>query len=363
MDKITVIFVAITCLFFVAILTAILIIVDHKARIQTGKSAGIWLIQGERDSHPIWAWFVSMILWVICIMIIVGIVVRIGFDDSMAHNAAKGSGKKVVSESALLKQVEEAVVHEKKAHFHNLMKDPTEEGKQPVCFYCHGNLPHKKQKMVRSLLNMHTQFIGCATCHVDGIPEEKITVKWANYSGIKPGGKPFGISYNPETGALEKTDDYYSKIIPFVNDKMLEIPEDMPDAQDFIKIRGELSPSEQAKVKAKFHRNIGAKGRFCTRCHRTDESFIPFKELGFSEQRINDLTGLNVVSIVQKYKEFYMPAIFKDINISQEKAQELLGKGADKPVEALPADPTAWWRKKYSSPQEELPFAGTSPKK
>lgn len=359
MDRLTIIFIAIAAVFFVTIIVGLLIIVDHKARMRNGKSSDIWSIQGQRDGHPIWAWFVSMFLWSIWAMLIIGIVARVGFGDGKVH--AEKKEHKETSGSELLKLVEEESIFDKKAHFHNLVKDRTEEGKQPVCFYCHGNYPHKKQRMIRSLLNMHTQFLGCMTCHVDGIPEQDIKIGWANYSGIKPKGKPFGLSYNPETGALEKTDDYYSKISPFVKDKMLEIPEDAPEARDFIKVRGQLTPSEQAKVKGKFHKNVGAKGRFCTRCHRTDESFIPFKELGFSQQRIDDLTGLNVVSITQKYKEFYMPGIFKDINISPEKAQELLGKGADKPITEVPADPTTWWRGRFTAPTEEAPFAG--PKK
>lgn len=365
MDKLTIIFVAIAAIFFVTIIVGLLIIVDHKARMRNGKSSDIWSIQGQRDGHPIWAWFVSMFLWSIWAMLIIGIVARIGFGDGKVH--AEKKEHKAVAGSELLKLVEEESIFDKKAHFHNLVKDYTEEGNQPVCYYCHGNYPHKKQKMIRSLLNMHTQFIGCMTCHLDGIPENDITLKWSNYSGVQPKGKPFGISYDPKTGALAKTDDYYSKISAFSDSRMLEIPEDEPDARDFIKIRGQLTPSEQAKIKARFHKNVGAKGRFCTKCHRTEEGYVPFKELGFSEQRINDLTGLNVVSITEKYKEFYMPGIFKDTNISPEKAQELLGKGAEKTITEGLTDPSVWWRKKFTAPQaatpEDAPFAGTPAKK
>ncbi len=358
MDKLTIIFVAITGLLFVTIMVGLLVIVDSKAKIRNGGAASAWAIHGERDSHPAWAWVVSMILWSVWGMLIIGIVARVGFGDGKPH-AENEAGEKA-SASELLREMKKETVFDKKAHFHNLVKDLTEEGKQPVCFYCHGNYPHKKQRMIRSLLNMHTQFLDCLTCHVDGVPEENIQLKWANYSGFKPKGKPFGLAYNPRTGALENTDDYYSRVSVFADGKLLETSEERPDAQEFIKIRGQLTPSEQAKVKARFHKNVGAKGRFCTRCHITENSFIPFKELGFSEQRINDLTGLNVVSITQKYKELYMPGVFKDMNISPEKARELLGKGADKPAAETPADPAAWWRSKFAAPQEheEAPFSG-----
>jgi len=365
MDKITIIFVSVAAVFFITIIVGLLIIVDHKAKMRGNKSDDVWSIQGERDSHPIWAWFVSMSLWSIWAMLIIGIVARVGFGDGKVHSEKKEDKKG--SGYAFLKELKEVTIFDKKAHFHNLVKDFTEEGKQPVCYYCHGSYPHKRQKMVRALLNMHTQFIGCMTCHADGIPGEDMEIKWANYSGIKPIGKPFGLSYDPATGALDKTDDYYSKIIVFVKGTILEIPEDEPRAQEFIKVRGQITSQEADNIKSIFHKNVGAKGRFCTRCHRTEDSLIPFKGLGFSEQRVKDLTGLNIVSITQKYKDFYIPSIFNDPTASPKKTEELLGKHQDAPkisTEGL-SDPKLWWMQKFSAPQdagkaaqEPAPFAG-----
>ena len=351
-------------LFFVLILAALLVIVDHKARIRPEEARDWWSIQGHRKDHPIWAWFVSVILWVIVGSIIFGIIYRKGFDHHGPQYAKKLAQLVVKTEeekekSPLFKEVKKETIFSRKAHFHNLIKDPTEEGKQPVCYYCHGNYPHKRQPMIRTLLNMHTQFIGCMTCHVEGIPEEEFRLAWYNYSGIKPKGRPFGLAYDPATGALEKTDDYYSKIVVFVKDKdgkerPLEIPEDDPKAREFIKIRGELTPEEQGKIKNMFHKNVRPKGRFCTRCHRTKDSYIPFEELGFSKERILDLTGLNIVGIVQKYKEFYIPTIFRDTK-EPANVEEILGKEerpVEIPVEML-RDPRFWWKGKYMAPPAE----------
>lgn len=345
-------------LFFILLLSLLLVIIDHKSRMQGERVKDRWSIRGERRDHPAWAWMVSVILWVIVGSIFIGTLHRNltgghggSHASATAAFASEDTGHR--TESALLKRVKQETIFDRKAHFHNLVDDPTEEGKQPVCYYCHGSFPHKRQPMIRTLLNMHTQFVGCMTCHVEDIPEEELKVDWYNYSGIQPKGGPFGLDYNPETGALEDTDDYYSKITVFVTERgelePLEIPEDEPRAKEFIKVRGELTPEEQGRVKNLFHTNVAPKGRFCTRCHRTEGGLIPFKKLGFSEQRVRDLTGLNIVSITQKYKKFYIPSIFRD-ETSKERADKILGKEEETP-EIAPSqlrDPRYWWKQKYS---------------
>src|SRR4030042_1746135 len=42
---------------------------------------------------------------------------------------------------------------------------PLAREKGPFCYPCHSNFPHAKKPMVRTLLNMHTQFLGCMACH------------------------------------------------------------------------------------------------------------------------------------------------------------------------------------------------------
>ncbi len=72
---------------------------------------------------------------------------------------------------------------------------------------------------------------------------------------------------------------------------------------------------------------------------------MPFKELGFSDERINELVSLNIIGLVQKYKRFYMPelinpgAVKVDINA-------LMGPEVKLPDEdELQDEPRGWWRK------------------
>jgi len=229
-----------------------------------------------------------------------------------------------------------------------------------VCFYCHGDFPHSKEPMVRTLLNMHTQFLGCLTCHNDPrkIPEESLQFSWLNFTGIEVSGPPFGTSIQPETGDLVDTDDYYSKIV-VSSDKgdgngLLEIPETNQDVMEFVKIRDSLTDQDQEALKKQFHALVSPKGRFCSRCH-TDEnnSYIPFRKLGFSDQRVTDVTNLNIIGITQKYRTFYMPELFSpdaslpDVNV-------LLGPDRSKGSqdESAGEDPRTWWRRTFDQTEE-----------
>ena len=62
---------------------------------------------------------------------------------------------------------------------------------------------------------MHTQFVGCMTCHIDPRikSEESYKFRWLNYSGIEVTGVPYGTDINKKSGYLIDTDDYYSQIV------------------------------------------------------------------------------------------------------------------------------------------------------
>ena len=62
----------------------------------------------------------------------------------------------------------------------------------------------------------------------------------------------------------------------------------------------------------RFHTLIRDKGRKCSLCHtHTEKSYLPLQELGFSEHRIADLTNLNIIGVVEKYLDFYLPDLLK----------------------------------------------------
>ncbi|MCU7924684.1 MAG: hypothetical protein KZQ88_18500 [Candidatus Thiodiazotropha sp. (ex Dulcina madagascariensis)] len=294
---------------FVLFLMLLVVVLDHKARIPGKLRSDFFGITGTRRDHPLWSYLIGSV--VLLIISAIGI----QFVASLAsHLPVQESNKP----SKLLKSLARKSASEEARHFHNPANSLALEGKKSVCYYCHGDFPHFQERMIRTLLNMHTQFLGCMTCHADPekIEENAITLKWLNFSGMEVNGPLFGTDYDPETGFLIRTDDFYSKIVPYLNDdgaqRLLEITEDDPMAIDFVQVQEQLKGRDRATVKKSLHELVAPIGRFCTKCHtQEEESFIPFDKLGFSRERIYDLTNLNIIGLVQKYKQFYMPDIME----------------------------------------------------
>ena len=351
---VTTFFVVTTVLLFILLGIAILVVIDHKAKIPGHFSSDPFTISGLRREHPGIAFLTAIILFSVIAVLLFEMTVTLGERFGLFAEEKKPE---------LLKTIHQQRFSERMRHFHNTMpEDLPNMGKKPVCFYCHGDFPHSKQRMVRTLLNMHTQFVGCLTCHVDPrkVDEDKLRFRWLNYSGIEVSGPPFGTSLDPETGNLVDTDDYYSKIVAYKVEggeaTLLEITEDSVRAKEFLQIRERLSDKDREAVKKSFHKLVSPKGRFCSRCHAPEnESYLPFRELGFSERRVENVTNLNIIGIVQKYRDFYMPNLFHsdkplpDIDV-------LVGPGRGGSTgrvgeNDLREDPRGWWRKTFDKPK------------
>jgi cytochrome c553 len=345
----TLIVIAVLLFFFLGI--AIMVIMDHKAKLPGGFTSNPFSVVGMRRDHPVIAFLTTVILFGIIGSLLAAMIVTVsGYFD--LFKPAKPPG--------LLSRLSEGRTAERLRHFHNLpAQDVTTLGAKTVCFSCHGDFPHSKEPMIRTLLNMHTQFIGCMTCHADDrkVPESALRLRWLNFSGIAVTGRPFGTDIEPDSGYLAATDDVYSKIVPYARvdgqEKLLEITLDDPEAREFAKIQHKLSDHDREAVKNTFHRLVSPKGRFCSRCH-TDEgrSYVPFRELGFSERRIRDVTNLSIIGLVQKYKNFYMPSLLRSDKSLP--STEVL-TGPDRPAArrgtSIQKDPRAWWKETYDAPK------------
>jgi cytochrome c553 len=345
----TTVLVVLVVLLFVLLGTALVIIIDHKARIPEAFRTDPFSISGMRRDHPVIGFLTAAIL--LSIIAVLLLEVAVTFAERLGLVGEPEPSK-------LVQTLTEQRTTEGRRTFHNAQEVALPPlGRKPVCSHCHGDFPHSKEPMVRTLLNMHTQFLGCMTCHTDAgkVPEQTYRFQWLNYSGISVEGPPFGTDLDRATGGLIATDDYYSKIVVLAADgereTLLEIPEDTPEAREFLALRDQLSAQDREAVKKTFHRLVRPKGRFCSRCHTQEEnSYIPFRRLGFSPQRISDLTNLNIVGIVQKYREFYMPNLF-EAGLPRSSVEELVGpdpqrKGPSDDVR----DPKAWWGRNFDAP-------------
>ena len=347
--------VIIAVLLFFALSIAAMLIMDLKSHMPGGVIGDLFTISGIRKNHPATAFFTMSILVAIILALILSLLATVfGYFDLFQKEET----------SELLTTISEERMVERARHFHNEpLQDYAQLGKKNVCFTCHGDYPHAKEPMIRTMMNMHTQFVSCMTCHVDPrkIPDEEVKFEWLNYSGIEVNGPPFGTDVDPETGLLVKTDDYFSKIVPYRTkngiNELLEMTEESQEVQDFIKVQDKLSDRDRIAIKNRFHKLVSPKGRFCSRCHtNVEESYLPLNKLGFSERRVDELTNLNIIGLIEKYKNFYMPNLL-DSDKSLPDIKDLTGqsKGSSDNSDDMMNDPEAWWRKTYDSPAEKPP--------
>ena len=341
-SQITVIIVAAVLLFFFLGI-AIIVIIDHKARLRGGFTSNPFSIVGLRRDHPFLGFFTATLL----VIIITSLILELAIALFGAFSAGQASQKQ-----GLMSLLEAERSAESVRRFHNFPDKflPT-QGKKNICLSCHGFFPHSKEPMIRSMLNMHTQYIGCVTCHSDPdkVDEKEIRLRWLNFSGIKVTGPPFGTDVDPDTGELITTDDYYSRIVAYrINgeqETIMEITADHPEMKEYEQIKDTFTDRDKEAFKKRSHKNIKSKGRFCSRCHINEtESFIPFRELGFTDRRIQDLTNLNIIGLVEKYKDFYMPDLMRSKKPGDKRTDTNTGDS-----KAMKGDPRLWWKKKYDN--------------
>ena len=273
--------------------------------------------QPKRLNHPLISYLLGFILLVLALVVFGGVVHHLtlshhgpGLLRALLEKHQEGQKSDLLIEARRLEEIE------KHRHFHLVVDDAPQlpEEFRPVCFICHSDLPHSKNKRVRSLMNLHTQFFACETCHIKEKPETTIVYKWYNPLDSNPPGPFYGTSYDPDSGSLSLGKDLISKIAPYYKSEKdgkvwsaIQI-QDAPMARDYVRVRDRLSPEQREGIKNKFHENIKPKGHECNQCH-TENSILDFEQLGFVENRIDNLKKLVVVGMIQKYESWYLPEL------------------------------------------------------
>jgi len=269
-----------------------------------------------RLDHPKSVYLIGGIVKLIALAVFIAVVYQITF--SPHGPAVLVPIKERIEErdrSEIMDEVRRNEAFEEHRHFHNVVEVPElPENMRPVCYICHSNYPHSKNKKIRALLNMHSQFVVCETCHIEAKEGVSITYKWYNPLTENPAGPFFGTNYDPDTGRLLKVADKFSKIAPYLlmaeaRESLIQM-QDAPLALDYMKVRDRLTPDQRDNVKKKFHINIKPKGNECKACH-SKESLLDYRKLGFDDNRIVDLQQLNVKGMITKYQEFYIPNLFQ----------------------------------------------------
>lgn len=176
------------------------------------------------------------------------------------------------------------------------------------CIACHGDIPHDKVKELRAFDNMHASFIACQTCHVRLEGDAKTGVfKW----------------YDRETGAIIKgpikegmrPGTYNAKILPFerVNGTVqaVDTPARIAFAREYRETENTLSEVQKTKARRIIHSIVSKKPYVCEDCHQKEQPLLPFRELGFPQHRIDTMVSNEVIGMIKKYTDFYIPLILE----------------------------------------------------
>ena len=270
----------------------------------------------ERLDHPIVSYLIGSIFILLTLVVFVGVVYHL----TISHHGPellKPLIDKYVTEpkSPILEEAKRQADMEIHRHFHRITDFPElPESDRPVCYICHSDYPHSKNTKIRSLLNMHTQYFVCETCHIKEQPDKSIIYRWYNPLHDNPSGPFFGTQYDPATGNLAQVKDLISKMAPYykkglIVESTLHI-QDAPLAKDFVKVRDQLTPEQRDGVKNRFHVNIKPKGHECKDCHARD-GLLDLKKLGFADDRIADLQQLSIKGAITSNEEVYLPSLLK----------------------------------------------------
>jgi len=194
-----------------------------------------------------------------------------------------------------------------KGHFHHTGFS-VEFDTQSVCIRCHGDVPHDKAKAIRAFLNMHAFYLACETCHIQPSEnQEDWTFRWYDKKTGKAVGNPPGLV----STEIDRYGNYGAKVAPGIvkGDKFqfLNGDKEKEFAEEYLKKKDLLAPTQQSKMKKVIHRMVNDQPLFCDKCHQPEDPYLPFAKLGYPRHRVNDLTGTEVVGMVQKYKAFYIP--------------------------------------------------------
>ncbi|MBI4825987.1 MAG: cytochrome C [Nitrospirae bacterium] len=187
-------------------------------------------------------------------------------------------------------------------HFHHIGFDIGPDNRS-YCIKCHGDMPHDHVKELRAFLNMHAFFIACQTCHVKLEGSSPRVYKW----------------YDRKTGELvpspvlrNNAGSYNAKIIQIDINKMGEEQRvDSQDRIDFVKElkdrEKELTEAQKSKAKKMIHEIVTKQPYICEDCHQKESPLLPLLELGYPRDRIDSILSTEVVGMIKKYTEFYMP--------------------------------------------------------
>ncbi len=213
-----------------------------------------------------------------------------------------------------IKEQERKQLHD---HYHLGVEDKNLDvwADKSHCIVCHSPYPHGRIKQAQAIINLHTEFLACNSCHLKLEAGEEIQFAWLNPSGAHPTGKPYGIQMDPKTGYFLQTDNHISKLAPQrkINGawQTMQTEAGVDKASKYMEEKGRLTAEQKKAVEDDLHKGTELKEFVkCSQCHSM-QSVLNFQELGFDAARTNQLQRMEMGGMLTNYDTFYFPDLFE----------------------------------------------------
>jgi len=203
-------------------------------------------------------------------------------------------------------------------HFHRLTEDINLEawGDKSSCIICHSPYPHGKNKQAMAVMNLHTEFMTCSSCHLEAEKKRDMRFGWINPEGKESKAEPYGVRIDPETGAFAETENHFSKLTPFLRTakgwEPLVTTAQASEALQYMEKKDGYSEEKKKEIVDRLHQGTELNEFvLCSDCH-SKNGIMDFKQLGFQPYRINQLEKMEVSGMLTNYDTFYFPDFFKE---------------------------------------------------
>lgn len=189
-----------------------------------------------------------------------------------------------------------------KGHFHHIGFDIGPD-KRSYCIKCHGDMPHDAVKELRAFLNMHAFFVGCETCHVK--LEKSVDTGIFKWYDRKSGDIVASPVKKNSPGSFK------AKIIPFEkvngNIQRVDSQERIDFALEYRSREKTLTEAQKSRAKKLVHKIVSKQPYLCEDCHQKENPLLPLEAIGYPKERVDSITGTEVVGMIKNYTKFYMP--------------------------------------------------------
>ncbi|NQV31870.1 MAG: hypothetical protein HQ515_04205 [Phycisphaeraceae bacterium] len=190
---------------------------------------------------------------------------------------------------------------------------------QNFCIKCHGAAPHSRSPQLRAFLNMHNLFMSCQVCHA----REEIETPATRFGWLDLESNELCPNPDMEQGVWG---EYGAKIVPLIGSKdkpePLILVEEAAFTTDFRKRIDGLNDSQKAKGNKVIHRRCVDVPVRCYDCHNTQDAFLPYTQLGYSEDRAAFLVSAEVADLVERYETFYLPNLLNTRESSETQTED-----------------------------------------